>query len=233
MDPAATSESWMKRSLSVGLYRFAQRDWQREQAESFVLTRALGGRSVDTFLELLHEMQADERQGLINALLKKFHPEAVEALGGEFTSEDQAYWDQLNRKRHRALLMRSAEAREPGDRRALKVAVKSELGFLGKPEQLDGPSEWFYTTPVGTWEVKTWIDMGGRFKDLSYNHDIGRPGQRPAIRHVSLLSWLGLSGGSGKLDAGSAEEIETSTKALARACRLFLDAVPEIVAGID
>jgi hypothetical protein len=220
-------------ALKINLYRFAQRDWQREQAENFVLTRTLGGRSVNVFLELFHEMQADEQQALINALLKKFHPDAVQALGGAFTSEDQAYWEQLNRRRQRAMLMSYAEIKGPGNRRALNAAVKAELGFLGKAKQLDGPSEWFYTASFGAWKVETWIDMGGRFNDLSYSHDIGRPGQRSTIRHISLLSWLGLSGGSGKLDAESPEEIETSARALARACRLFLDAVPEIVAGID
>lgn len=214
-------------SLHIGLYRWAQRDWDREVGEGFSLVQALGRRMTDSFVEFSESLSSSQRSVLGRAVLKKFHPVAAQALGEEHTSDELEVLARLER----SMPAPAADLGGRCDRKVLRKALKSELGFLGKAKPFGGPSDWEYLTPVGAWELRTFVDTGGRLKDVSYNHDL-RNESGLELQRISLLSWLGISGVT-KWNVDSEEAMQESAKALARACRLFLEAVPEIVKGVE
>lgn len=213
-------------SLHVGLYRWAQRDWDREVSEGFSLVRALGRRTTEFFVSFSESLSSSERSVLGRAVLKKFHPLAAQALEEKHTSDELDVLTRLER----SMPAPAADLGGRCDRKALRKALKSELGFLGKAKPFGGPSDWEYLTPAGAWELRTFIDTGGRLKDVSYNHSL-RNGAGLELRRISLLSWLGISGVT-KWNVDSEEEMQESARALARACHLFVEAIPEIVAEV-
>jgi hypothetical protein len=213
--------------LHVELYRWAQRDWEREAREGFSLVRALGRRTTDSLIGFLETLSPSQRSVLGKALLKKFHPMAAQALGEKYTSDELDVLTLLER----AMPAPAADLGGRCDRKVLRKVLKSELAFLGKAKPFGGPSDWEYLTPVGAWELCTYVDTGGRLKDVSYNHSL-RNGSGLELHRISLLSWLGVSGVT-KWNVGSEEAMLESAKALARACRLFVEAVPEIVKGVE
>jgi hypothetical protein len=229
------TEAELKERFSIGYYRWAGREWEREIRDGYPLLRSLptpyAGLVVD-FLE--NTLSAEQRDLLVRARRKKFHPLAAAALGEELTAEEK---DVLARfeawSTQRLHLLGSASGRTARERKPWAAVLKERLDFLGPARKLQGPLEWTHTTEVNGWIVTTWLDLGGRFMDVSYGHDLADAAKpKPSFqRFISLLSWLGLSSATKWNVPG--DDIEPSAETLVRLCRHFLAAIPEITAEID
>ena len=88
-------------------------------------------------------------------------------------------------------------------------------------------------TAVGPWSLRTSVDVGGRTRQLWYLHALGAGTPRgPYLHeHISFLMWLGVgqTGWDCLLEEGTAEAVEM----LAQVCGHFVQAVPELVAGLS
>jgi hypothetical protein len=69
--------------------------------------------------------------------------------------------------------------------------AKSRLKSLGDMEPMDSRLTWRYRAKHEGFTILTYVDLGGRFWDLSYHHDV-LFGEARICRFVSFLSWLGI-----------------------------------------
>jgi hypothetical protein len=85
----------------------------------------------------------------------------------------------------------------------------------------------------------TWIDTGGRLQ-LRYDHEIvpydaivsGRVTKYPLFR-LSLVSWLGISGGETTWDDLGDEDAEPVAKLLAKLISHFMNVAPKLLEGLS
>jgi hypothetical protein len=92
--------------------------------------------------------------------------------------------------------------------------------------------EWRYVGHVGRWSIYTFVDVGGHSHQLVYDHSIVSEGGEYLHEAISLLSWLGIGGQTdwyGLVDA----DAEPTAAALARIVAHFMDAVPELLEGLE
>lgn len=223
----------VRSALAVRLYQWALQEWERELGNGLSMLRAVRSFATFRLLELMDRLSLEEQRSLAMALMKRFHPEAVSILGEQPNEAETvvlARWDSWRRNPSK----REEMVGERGklDKKRLSGIIKDSLGFLGPPEQLGG-LEWRYVTTCDGWVVETHLDLGGRFSDVAYHHDLGEAKRPPYLRFISLLSWLGVGGGTTKWKIPTEEEATATATVLGEICRHFIGAVPGLVAGLS
>ncbi len=215
-------------ALTARYFRWACADWQRELAEGLPFLRRMPAELPGRLVALLERLEPEERGDLAAALVRRFHPEAVAALGEHTTQRQRdllARWDAWRVSvvdLSPACLARPAKANVG----PLRVALKARLSFLGSPESIDGASLWRYRTAVGTAVVVTVVDLTGRREALAYDHDLLGGDGAPRLRRASFLSWLGI--GPSKWNVGE-DGVEAAADLMAELCRRFLASVPRFL----
>lgn len=103
---------------------------------------------------------------------------------------------------------------------------------MGKACEEDVKSgEWQYETKIGPWTVLTRIDTGGRFHQLTYDHCIILSNEKRLMEHISILSWLGISGQTLWRDLQK-DDAETTADTVAQIVRHFMQAIPNLLQGL-
>jgi hypothetical protein len=163
------------------------------------------------------------------ALVKRFHLPALKLKGEQFTAEDQRLVDDfINFARFRRFAAENpsaaVKAREKIGKGALAKDLKSRLEpLLGKAELLVG-GVWKYETSARSFQVATYIDIGGRLP-LRYSHKIiARSGR--TICETSLLHWHGIATETAWDSMGPKDE-DSSVQLLVELCERFLAAIEE------
>jgi hypothetical protein len=85
---------------------------------------------------------------------------------------------------------------------------------------------------IEAWTVFTGIDLGGSGR-LRYGHYIqnGSPGSLTG-GSISILRWMGISGGTTEWNLLCEGDEENGVKSLATICSHFIDALPLMLKGI-
>jgi|SRR5882672_1646209 len=248
--------------FAVRYYRWALDDIRREVRESFPLLRSIKSSLPMRAVAFLESFSDDDRLRAATALVKRFHPRAIELTGDSFGAAerevDEGYRDAMRIARpeeewyRQAMLNDSARLRI--DRRRFLAAVKAELApVLGAGEPFSSTREWRYDTSLGPWMLTTLVDVGGSVHQLMYTQTIvhsrasagGAPApRRPAARTagaatrrplkegLSACAWLGIAG---QTDWNRLVESDTpaAARSLARVCAHFLEALPALLAGLS
>jgi len=219
----------------VRFFEWSRQEWDREIATDLRMLRKVRGPSAFRSQDLLESLPRERWVEVARALTKRFHPDAVKLLGQGLDDEERALLERCDAYRRNP--SRREEANRPTDadavtKRRLAAIVKDALSSLGVPESLGGVTEWRYTFEHNGWVIHTYLDVGGRFNDVSYSHDIAVGDEPPFLRQVSLLSWLGLSGAT-KWKVLNEADGAFAGQAIAELTRHFLDAVPTLAAGSD
>lgn len=109
--------------------------------------------------------------------------------------------------------------------------LKAEMPpvFKDKPIRC-GANEWKFIGHWNGWTVNTHIDIGGRFHQLRYSHEIFWPSTPPLIRFLSIGGWLGL--GDIGWDNLTEPDSKGAIESLSKLCKHFMDIVPELLDGL-
>jgi len=224
-----------KDEFLVRLFEWSLREWDREIAADLPMLRKVRGASAFRSQEFLESLPRERWAEVARALTKRFHPDAAKLLGQGLDDEERALLVRCDAYRRNPSRGEEANRRANADavtKKRLAAIVKDALSSLGVPESLGGVTEWRYTFKHKGWVIHTYLDVGGRFNDVSYGHDIAVGDEPPLLRQVSLLSWLGLSGAT-KWKVLNEADGTFAAQSIAELTRHFLDAVPTLAAGSD
>jgi hypothetical protein len=224
-----------KDEFLVRFFEWSLREWDREIAEDLRLLRKVRGPSAFRNQELLESLPRDRWPEVARALTKRFHPDAVRLLGQGLDAEEKALLERCDAHRRNPSTREQANPptnARPVTKKRLAAIVKRGLTSLGTAESLGGATEWRYTSKHEQWVIHTYLDVGGRFNDVSYSHDVAVGDEPPFLRLVSLLSWLGLSS-STRWKVLTETDGMFAADAIAELTRHFLDAAPMLAGGSD
>lgn len=189
--------------FAVRYYRWAHREFQQEVLNDFPWLKRLDIRAARTCLRQMAHYSLAEKKCFASALVKRFHPQAVKLLGDSISSSESRM---IGEYTNSIVLMLDpavddfAEERLPpesisavGPREMKRVLKKSLAAVLGQEREVGGGT-WKYVSSKSHAEIQTWLDVGGSNHQACYHHTVVYSGRILLLDHVSVLSWLGLSG---------------------------------------
>lgn len=228
-----------RQAFQVSYYRWAIEDFRREIDEGVPFLRALTPGWICRFLALMEQLRRDDQFRLARALIKRFHREAL-TLTGEYLSAEEA---RMIENYQNVMLMPSPEeqklfeletsgrARFKVNRKKFAALIKEQLvaivGDLLEP--VDAYDGW-YTISVAGWTIRTYVDTGGRYHQLCYDHTISAAPHMHLQEWINLLSWLGLSSQTMWQFLNDGDISRTAT-ALGSLCAHFMQALPKLLEG--
>jgi hypothetical protein len=226
------------RIFAVRFYEWAKQDFEREIQEDYPLLGTVNVEAARRLIPYLRRLSQADQVRVAHALVKRFHPDALEVLGQEITAEDKRWIDAADQARSVPTEEEDREFQDEmrhgtsrvGRSKVNRAANAALEPITGKPAGRAGANEWYYELHGAGWLVRTHIDTGGSYYELAYAHDLFA-GEQPLAPFVSVLSWLGI--GQTKWRVRSDLEIPTAVESLARACAHFLAAVPQLLNGLD
>jgi hypothetical protein len=209
----------------VRYYRWAFDEAIRDTREGFPRLRLVTGAVAVKNYRYLSDLGEQQRETLARAMVKRFHPRAVELTG-----------EGLAPVEHRALAEKDATLwgmedppRPTGSRRAraapLRRKIRGASQRIGKTLEESRSGERF-ELQVSGWTVRTVVNYSSKPSYIQFV--VGGDGQ--VLRDgIAVLSWLGVAGQSVWDLAESGDEADTAA-AMIRAATYFLDAAREILA---
>ena len=183
--------------FSVRYYLWALEEFRVEIQEGFPLLKRLDTQPSKTCVRLMQQLSVSDQSAFANALVKRFHRQAMTIVGDTLSPDDtqmiQNYID--------SGLITSPEEDAVWDRRLAgdpalklnrKVFTKTLKDFLfpvlGPDIESRGNGEWGYNCRIGSFQAYTRLDVGGRFHQLCYSHDIVFSGYQLLVERASVLS---------------------------------------------
>jgi len=221
---------------------WAMKHWMSEIRGGYPLLRAVSEQIV---LEIMESLSADERISFGGALAKRGYPaELLSAWGYPLSTKERKFQNlylnmiegivsgRLTLKKPRGRV--SAETLSQKQRRRLKAAIVKALNpVLGAEcENWGGWKEWRYCTPVGPWQVVTYVDIGGGCHELCYEHDVIAAEDAYLAENVNLLRWLGIASQT-QWHGLSDSDIEPTARSLAKIIAYFVNAAPTLLDGLS
>ena len=215
----------VRQDIERRLFRWALGDMEREIREGFPFLSAIRGSLAQTAFAYLSGLPGEQQQAAGRGLVKRFQPRAAALEGLPVTAEEA---------RHAEIFVgrvSGGSSRDSGpiDRRRLLAALKQQLKpVMGSGGERFGGGEWRYRVEQGPWVVSTYLDTGGRRHQLAYDHRIGTRAVPDLGLVISVLSWLGIAGQT-SWDGLADPNVPETAELVARLCRHFLEALPEIL----
>jgi hypothetical protein len=237
------------REFQIRYYHWAASEFEREIEESFPGFSSFKHGTVAQTAQLLRRLDKAKQRVLAGGLLKRFHPDAVEALGEVCSKEEERLVSQRDSYCNMSPLCPAAELVEPG---VTRLAGKAKLRktILKQFKEAFG-SQCFDLASVGMdpdldfkmkydgWILTTHFEFHGRSCQMQYwSHIIspteGRYGG-PAMdldEFISFTGWLGLSGTTTR-EWLTEKDIEPACAAAIGFCQRFFDAAPKLLKGLE
>jgi hypothetical protein len=216
--------------------------WRSEIESGFPLLRGTGQQSV---LEMIEPLDHEERVAFGEALAKRGHPpDLLSAWGYPLSERDREFQSlylnmmegvvsgRVRLSKYKDQMLKETLSRK--QRREFKTAIVQALASVLGDEYQDwgGWKEWRYCTPLGPWQVITYIDIGGRFHELCYEHDIIASENLYLAENINLLRWLGIAS-QRQWHGVSDPDIERTAISLADIITYFMDAAPRLLDGLS
>ena len=227
--------------FAVRYYRWSLADCRRELQEDFPLLRTVRSSLAIRALAYLQSFAGEDRLRVAMALVRRCHRRALEITEESWSARDeeiqQDYVSAARILRPEEEWYRQALLHDPGklrlDRRRFLAAAQEQLApVLGSGAPFSTKHEWRYETPIGQWRLVTFVDVGGTAHQLTYDHRILGTGPRPLKEGISVCGWLGVGGGHTQWNQLTQPDTPAAARALARICAHFLQAAPDLVAGL-
>ena len=255
-----------REEFAVRYYRWALQEAQSEVEDEFPLLSKMGSHEAGRFLSLMYTMSKEDRFSLAAALVRQAHlPKRMQVADAQMTSED----NRLVEKWRRAILVSTPkeqsifQQKKSGEwiqvkRKRLASLIERELRpTLGEPEATPWPRSsegWSYLSGVHGWKIRTNLDLGGKFHQLSYEHRIHGPRLAEPVRNkshwisqrsyaqmilepgcydypISIFAWLGI----GQTDWAdiSDDDAPVVAASVARLCQHFMTAAQILLDGLS
>lgn len=203
---------------------------RRELTQEFPLIGRIKGALAERTVRYFNSIDYAEREAIGVGLVKRFHKRGAE-LEGMPSSQSEI---EFSERFVQAITTPKRPSEAPSvDRKKLLQALRLRLDpLMGSKGERFGAREWRYEVNIGPWMLATYIDVGGRYDQLTYFHRLGTLDVPDLGVLISVLSWLGISGQTswdGITDAGITEAAD----ALYCVCEHFLSAAPALLPKIN
>jgi len=229
----------LREEFVAAFYYWAQEDFRREIREGFPFLRLIKNQFV-VFRQLraFQSLSQEDQYVLASALVKRFHPRAVRYLGESLTPEETClsdwYDSAINRWTSEELRLNELETQNPQlfklNRRRFAALLKEALKpVCGEEIVVFDRSVWHYMTQIGGLTIATFIDVGGQFHQLVYDHAVA-PKEDPFFGWgpTSILNWMGLSGGGTYWTMLTEADTAEAAEAAACFCSHFFEGLNSI-----
>lgn len=211
----------------VRFYQWALRDALLEMESGFPLISRIHGFHPKSFLWALEDMSTAEREELVRAMVRRFHPAAIDLLGEPLTSRELTILERFRDERM-SWQYSSGKGVRVGRLRGLLEGAVSNYLTAGMQRVDLGPRMIGFQVDVGHWSVSTNFDYSKR---PFYYQSIDAPQERLET-HISIHSWMGISSMT-EWDLALAGEEERVVAAMMEASERFLVAVPALLDGLE
>ncbi len=223
-------------------HEWAIRQVEAELREGFPLLNRLRNATAIRYVAWAESLEPTEREPFARAMLDRMFQAYYHELGSSAPRFDQSLVDPFLMQgggippaRVMAYALRDdKDYRLP--RKVLWSALKTELSPLF-PQGFTsmGGGEWQAVNDVGGWKVVTHFDLGGRMRQVGYDHAIRTEPKvgSPTLWDypISAFTWLGVTGQT-DLRYFTVDEIPELVSTVREACCRFLDVVPELLDGL-
>ncbi len=226
--------------FSVRYYLWSLVEFRNEIESGLPLLKRLDTQPSRTCFRLMQRLSSSDKKRFADALVKRFHPQGVAGFGHNISSGEmlviQDYTNSLlATSTEEGTISSGARAGDQGsklNRRLFASLLKTCLSpVLGSTFEKHGDGEWRYVWRIGDFQVHTYIDIGGRFHQLRYSHDIVFSGFDMLVDHASVHSWFGLSSQTHwRVDDS---KTEATAHLLVELCDRFLGVAPKFLEGIS
>ncbi len=226
----------LHRWLDERFYEWALRDFQREIAQDFPFLRRVGGTINRKVIAIMKSLPL-ERQKQLATTLVRTNKVWFSGAPTRWTAEDEANYAWYG-ERKRQLLREGPVGNTLGrratfirDKRELMRAVREELMlvFPGETPEKSNEELNFRATLHG-FDVETVVYSGHRTWQLWYLHRLLHPASGLDVNHISLMSWLGISGATEWSEITEAT-IPGVAKTVGDLCRHFIAAADTFLVG--
>jgi hypothetical protein len=248
-----------KQEFQIRYYYWAASEFEKEIDAGYPNLRLF---KVGTCREAYRFIQRLDRNGqslLAHSLLKRFHPEAVKALGESCSVEEESLRDRLDGFRRSAPLFQensrelAAKAIKSLSKRELLslMAMKFRDAFGAQCVEADrvvaGDPRLEYQIKLASgWVVSTHFWFGHRENMIEYDHAISseaafvQKGPRgPYMANfvigsmMSFCSWLGISSQTQWKSLTDAEAANHACNATVKLCGIFFEVSPKLLRGLE
>lgn len=244
-----------KREFGIRYYLWATSEFEKEIEGSFPSFRASKIMTVADVHQYMQQLSKSDQLTLAHALLKRFHPEAVKALGEASLEEEEV----LLARRDAFHPTRRAREKEIRERRlacekitfaskrklrkVMTAKFREAFGDLcfGMASVDEEPHLKFKMKCCG-WILMTNFWFGRRESLIDYTQGVvsestfeHRGNQVPAMifpAQIHLCSWLGISGMT-KREYLMNEDVEPACDAVIKYCGHFFDIAPKLLKGLE
>lgn len=205
-EPLNDQERW-----PAQYYQWALERTLEEFESGFPLLSKVLGRSAFKLRGYAGSLEPAERLQLARALVKRFNRAALKG-GGTLQPREQALIDEFltygvdesdtksetpayGSARERLIVQQiDAGTVRKGDRRSVRKMVTAVLSdFLDIP--VIAPSGIYkYEIHIGEWRLRTMIDYGGNYGQITYSHSLIPEPKHPLQPPIHICGWMGIAG---------------------------------------
>lgn len=216
-------------------YRWALVDANREVAEDFRLLRLCRSALAISFVQFAEKLSPADRLALLSGSIKRTYLRAVELAGDAITPlEESLYKEEAAQVQigiARGLWPFGSRERTKIPRKELRKFLRVNLAGrgLGEFDPWQMPAEWRYRLKVGSWSVETYIDTGGSFRQVGFNHAIRGPNNTPFLQYLTG----GLCAGSNEWNMLTDKDLPHVADNIVVLARHFIDSMPALLAGLE
>jgi len=216
--------SAFRQDFLVRLYQWSSMDTLREAESGFALISRISSAQAKGLVSALEAQRGESSAHLICALVKRFHPIALQALGESLSPEELTLLESLDSGR--AEWWKAPKGHGVRGKR-LKSLVEEMLPPLLGPTALrtdPGPKMLGFKVNIGDWNLETTIGLA---RHPFYYHSISRRDEF-LESHISINSWMGISSMT-EWDLIQPGEEESVVSTMMEACSRFLEAAPGLL----
>jgi hypothetical protein len=249
--------SELKRQFAIRYYLWATSEWEREIAESFPRLRSFKAGPAWHVYQFMHQLDRSDQLLLAQSLLRRSHPEAIQALGECCTEEEEALRSRLDTFRNQESAKEifggktEGKKRKSASKKKLRtvMAEKFQAAFgsecTGLPPCPDQEEDFSFKIKFSGWIITTHFWFGRNASLIHYVHNISSeatfkfPGFRGGWEMpitglgypTSFNSWLGV--GQTEWKRLMNEEVEPACDAVIEHCRHFFAVAPKLLKGLQ
>jgi hypothetical protein len=247
-----------KQEFKIRYYHWAASEFEREIDGEFPNLRLFKAGSCWETYRFMQQLDRNGQLLLARSLLKRFHPEAVKALGESCSVEERALRDRLDGFRRDATLLEinsqkgGQKIKSIGKRKLLNVmaqrfrdafarqCVESDRVLTGDP-RLE-----FQTKCSGGWVISTHFWFGRRESLIDYGHAISSEmtfehhgPQGPYMANLvigslmSLCAWLGICSQTQWEFLTDEREVNHACDTAIKLCGHFFEVAPKLLNGLE
>ena len=229
--------------FAIRYYYWATSEFEREIDEAFPNLGLFNAGSVREVLQFMRKLDRASRLNLARGLLKRFHPDAVAALGEATSSEEKSLVSRLDQFRNVQTVVPSGIkfASKGKLRRMIMAKFKHAFGDQCFGLELVGlDPELIFKLKCCGWILETRFEFRGKHRQIHYWHDIVSPTviepyRAPVMildRFISFNAWLGIMSQTW-WELLTNYDAEPACEAAIKFCGRFFEVAPKLLNGLE